>query len=179
MPPLLNSMLGDGGWRNVWYLWDNFGERDPRNMPDYFFRRPVRIDYDSAIRADTSRQNFSVAPRHWYVDVASRCDRCREVFDFTAAEQKAWYEEFGFYVDSFPKHCGACRRQRRRLKSLRQEYDRDIPQALTGGDLELKRRVAAVIDQLCESGESLPAKAHDNRRLLARQISKRGGTNTA
>jgi hypothetical protein len=134
-----------------------FGESDPRGMPPHFFWRHVGLDYDSAIRADTSKQDFSVAPRHWYIDAVFRCARCGGEFCFTAAEQKRWYEGYRFYVDSLPQECPACRRELRRLKSLRQEYDRIIAKALSSNDLNLKARVATIIDALCEAGADLPA----------------------
>jgi len=152
-----------------------FGEDNPRDMPRYFFTGHTHLDYESAIRADVSRQDFTDAPRHWYMDATFRCVRCGEEFRFTAAEQKLWYEEFRFYVDSRPNECPPCRRELRALKSLRQDYDRDIAEALASGDLDLKIRVARVVDQLCEAGVALPAKVHANRALLARQIARRSG----
>jgi hypothetical protein len=139
----------------------------------------VGLDYDSATKADTSRQNFTVAPRHWYVDVNVRCERCGEVFRFTAAEQKTWYEEYNFYVDSFPRHCRACRGERRKVKRLRQEYDRDIATALTSSDLDLKIRVATVVDELRDAGETLPERALENRRTLAKQLARHSRTRSA
>jgi hypothetical protein len=135
----------------------------------------LRLDYASAIRADTSKQDFTVAPRHWYLDATFTCDRCGEEYGFTAVEQRSWYEEYRFDVDSCPRECSACRRELRRLKSLRQEYDRDVARALASEELDLKVHVASVIDQLCEAGVALPAKVHANRALLSKQIARRGG----
>jgi hypothetical protein len=69
-----------------------FGESDPHGMPPHFFWGHLRLNYASAIRADTSRQDFTVAPRHWYIDAIFRCVRCDGEFDFTAVEQRSWYE---------------------------------------------------------------------------------------
>ena len=55
----------------------------------------------------------------WYIDATFLCERCHEEFCFTAAEQKIWYEDYGFYIDSTPKECVACRRELRRRKSIR------------------------------------------------------------
>ena len=161
-------------------MYDFFGQNDPQQMPPHFFWRHLRLDYDSAIKADTSKQDFSVAPRHWYIDATFECNRCHKEFCFTAAEQKAWYEDYAFYVDSCPNECQVCRREIRRLKSLWQEYDREIAQALlTRTELEVKTRLASVIDELREAGEALPAKTHENREVLAKQIERRRGPNTA
>jgi hypothetical protein len=151
-----------------------FGEDDPRKMPPHFFWRCVSLDYDSAIRADITRQDYSVVPRHWYIDAKFRCDRCQTVFGFSAQEQKVWYEGYGFWVDSCAKQCRDCRRELRDLKALRQEYDREIARALTGSsDLDLKIRIAAAIDHLLEAYQDSPIKVCENRKLLARQIARR------
>ena len=155
----------------------NFGRDDPREMPAHFFYRSLRIDYDSAVRADPERQNCSICPRYWYVDTIFPCDRCESEFAFSAAEQRIWYEEYGFWIDSLPKHCLECRRALRDLKAARQEYDRSIEEALRSDNAELKKRVAEVIDQLYELGGELPLRINTNRRRLAGQLERdRRGT---
>jgi Probable zinc-ribbon domain len=72
------------------------------DMPAHFFYRSLRIDYGSAVAADIERQNCSICPRYWYVDTIFPCDRCGSEFVFTVAEQRLWYEEYGFWIDSFP-----------------------------------------------------------------------------
>ncbi len=147
-----------------------FGSDDPREMPAHFFYGSLHVEYRSAVRADPERQNCSICPRHWYVDTVFSCDRCGGQFAFTAAEQRVWYEEYGFWVDSLPKHCLACRRELRDLKATRQEYDRGLAEALRTPDLELKKRLAAVIDRLYELGGPLPPRINENRRRLALQM---------
>jgi hypothetical protein len=141
-------------------------------MPDHFFYRSLRIDYDSAVRADPDRQNRSICPRHWYVDTIFPCNACGDDFAFTAAEQRSWYEEYGFWVDSLPKHCPGCRRQLRDLKATRQVYDRFVEEALQSNDLGLKKRLAQVIDLLYELGGELPPRINENRKRLAREIGR-------
>jgi hypothetical protein len=152
---------------------DFFGESDPHKMPPHFFWGCLHLEYDSSIRADVSKQNYTVAPRHWYINATFQCNRCEDRFCFSAEEQKAWYEEYGFYVDSQPRQCRDCRRELRGLKAIRQEYDRDVADALACDDLDLKVRVATLIDQLCEANVNLPIKIHENRKLLAKQIARR------
>ena len=149
-----------------------FGEDDPRKMPGHFYWGALRRDYASAVRADPERQNYSVVPRYWYLDATFRCARCEEEFTFSATEQRAWYEEYGFYVDAFPKHCLSCRREVRDAKELRREYDRDIENVIGGNDLEAKKKLAGTIDTLCEIGGELPPRMNENRRRLGRQISR-------
>jgi hypothetical protein len=148
----------------------DFGRDNPRDMPLHLFRGAVRIDYGSAVRANTERQNCSICPRYWYVDAAFRCQRCGETFTFTADEQRAWYEQYRFWIDSLPKHCLTCRGDLREVKDARREYDQFIEPALATDNLELKERIASVIDHLCELGGDLPPRIHVNRRRLARDI---------
>ena len=152
----------------------DFGRNDPREMPLFLFSRVLRLDYGTAVRADTERQNRSICPRYWYVDAAFPCDRCGAEFTFTAAEQRAWYEEYGFWIDSLPKHCLACRRELRRLKAARQQYDQGVAEALRTRDLDVKKRFASVIDELYELGGDLPPRINENRRRLANQIARAG-----
>jgi hypothetical protein len=150
----------------------DFGHDDPHDMPAHFFYRSVRVDYDSAVRANPERQNCSICPRHWYVDTIFPCDRCGGAFAFTAAEQRVWYEDYRFWIDSLPKHCLECRRELRELKAARRDYDRWVEQALRTDDLELKKRLARVIDQLYELGGELPPRVNETRSCLARQIAR-------
>ena len=151
---------------------DYFGETSSANMPRHFFWECLHLNHDSAIRADVSRQNYSVCPRHWYVDATFKCTRCSDTFCFTAAEQKRWYEELGFYVDSYAKNCPTCRRDDRQKKLLRQRYDRDIESTLQSKDVESKKHLANVIDELYSYGADLPQKMHANRKVLGNQIAR-------
>src|SRR5688572_28793503 len=139
-----------------------FGRDDPREMPVHFFLWSLRIDYQSAVRADVERQNCSICPRYWYIDATFQCARCESEFTFSAGEQRTWYEEYGFWVDALPKHCLACRRDLPNLKELRREYDRDVAGAIESDDLEANKRLAGIIDQLYELGGELPERINEN-----------------
>jgi hypothetical protein len=152
----------------------DFGRDDPRAMPAFLFRDVVGMDYASAVRADPEKQNCSICPRYWYVTATFRCARCARDFDFTATEQRVWYEEYGFWIDSLPRHCLDCRRALRQERAARRTYDREIEAALRGDDVERKRRLAAVIDELCELGGELPPRLSEKRRRLARQLERAG-----
>lgn len=147
-----------------------FGSDDPREMPIHFFFGAVRVHYRTAVRSHPEKQNCSICPRYWYVDADFACARCGAEFTFSADEQRTWYEEYGFWVDSVPKNCLACRRDARLAAALRREYDERIAEVLQRGNLDSRTRLAAVIDQLYEIGESLPPRIHENRRRLAHQI---------
>jgi len=147
-----------------------FGSDDPREMPMHLFRGSLRVDYGSAVRSDPGKQNCSICPRYWYVDAFFLCDRCGSEFVFSAAEQRLWYEQYGFWVDSIPRHCVSCRRELRDLKAARREYDANVERVLERGDLESRKQLARVIDQLYELGSPLPPQITENRRRLAKQI---------
>src|SRR3990172_474214 len=105
------------------YTMSDFGRNDPREMPVHFFYRSLRLDYGTAVRADFERQNCSICPRYWYVNATFPCGHCGAEFTFSAAEQRVWYEDYGFWIDALPRHCLGCRRKLRELKAVRQEYD--------------------------------------------------------
>lgn len=150
-----------------------FGEDDPADMPPHFFWAHLRLDFASAVKADTSRQNFTVCPRHWYLDATFACTRCGREFLFSTEEQRYWYEELRFYVDSHPRQCQECRSELRKLKALRQEYDREIANALRReSSSELKERLIVVIDMLRDGGIVLPDRADQNRNTLAKQLER-------
>lgn len=150
----------------------DFGRNDPREMPAHLFFGSVRVDYGTAVRADFEKQNCSICPRYWYVDAVFLCARCRHEFTFSAAEQHAWYEDYGFWIDSLPTRCLICRRNLRDLKRARREYDQRVAEVLQARDLKAKKRLARVIDRLYETGGELPPRINENRRRLANQISK-------
>jgi len=79
---------------------DVFGDTDPKKMPLHLFRGAVSIDYGTAVRADVSKQDYTVCPRHRYIDATFKCIDCGNDFLFSTDEQRFWYEQRRFYVDS-------------------------------------------------------------------------------
>lgn len=151
------------------------GKNDPKGMPAFFFSDAMRLDYSSATRANVEKQYASVIPRYWYIDAIVKCQRCEKEFCFTAAEQRVWYEEYGFWIDSFPKRCLTCRHALAEIKALQQEYDRDIARALGTQDIKLKRRMIELIKRLVDMGQDLPPRIHEKRRILSTQIDRDAG----
>lgn len=84
---------------------------------------------ESAILADFSRQNFTTFPRGYYVDMLAVCRTCARPFLFFAREQKYWYEDLHFYIDTDCVHCSACRaashEHRDRLRRYAEHVGRD------------------------------------------------------
>ena len=94
----------------------------PYNVPesvvrDSFWAYATETIYaKSAIPADTEKQNYSVFPRQYYVDILKSCRDCKHKFIFFALEQKYWYEELGFYIDADCVRCTNCRAEDRETK---------------------------------------------------------------
>ncbi len=154
-------------------MFDMYDRNDPLKMPSHFFYGALHVDYTTAMKADISKQDYSICPRFWYIDASFACDRCGENFIFSADEQRFWYEEAGFYVDSFPRQCRECRRELRELKSLRQEYNRDIAAVLADRlGLAKKQRLIDVVNAMEAGGVQLPAKLRDDYRTLKQQIER-------
>ena len=150
-----------------------FGENNPRGMPSHLFFGSRRMDYSTAQRADISRQNYSVCPRHWYVDATFTCRDCGEEFIFSASEQRFWYEDRHFWIDSLPTRCIPCRKEQRVRLNLRKRYDALISTALAACPPETKKEVVAIINELEAAEDEIPEKMKENLAVLYAQLSKR------
>jgi hypothetical protein len=81
-----------------------------------------RIFPETALQADTTRQNFSIYPRTYYVDILRACRTCQRPFIFSAREQRYWYETLRFWVDADCVECVECRRESRALQRRLRRY---------------------------------------------------------
>lgn len=77
---------------------------------------------ETALPADTSKQNYAVFPRAYYVDVARTCRSCTRRFIFFAREQRYWFETLRFFVDADCVLCPECRRTAHSLKRRLRRY---------------------------------------------------------
>lgn len=154
------------------YSSDHFGQHSPKRMPVHFFFEANRMNYETAQSADISRQNYSVCPRYWYVDATFNCADCGKEFTFSASEQRFWFEDMFFWVDSRPKRCVPCRKAERADVELRKRYDSMIGSALGKCPIETKQEVVAIIDELEASGRKIPDRMKENRSQLCAQLSK-------
>ena len=140
-------------------------------MPPHFFYGAIDLDYNTAIKADTNKQNYSVCPREWYIDAKFNCNGCHNPFLWSASEQKAWFEDYQFWVDSYPTHCKECRKEKRELKKIRQEYDRLVSNARSSKEIRIKKKVVDLISSL-EMSLKLPDGIIKTKKDLLRQIKK-------
>lgn len=133
------------------------------------------MDYKTSQKADISKQNYTVCPRHWYVDATFVCRDCGQEFVFKVSEQRFWYEERRFYVDSIPKACPNCRRAERTRVELRRRYDALITEALGECPDEKKREVITLICDLEAMEETIPERMKENRARLLKQLGQSDG----
>jgi Probable zinc-ribbon domain len=82
----------------------------------------VRIP-NTAIPADVSRQRPATIPVTHYFDAKRQCADCGSPFIFFAAEQKYWYEELGFPLESDCLRCVVCRKKQQGLELNRLRYE--------------------------------------------------------
>jgi hypothetical protein len=79
---------------------------------------------ETAIAADTSRQQRATVQVTHYYDVERRCRDCRKPFIFFAVEQKHWYEVLRFPLEADAVRCPACRKRNQTLGKARATYQR-------------------------------------------------------
>ncbi len=103
-----------------------FNATDKMVRDSFWGYKDADIFIESAIPADTSRQNCATFPRGYYVDVLKLCRDCKRKFIFFAREQKHWFEELGFYVDADCVRCTECRVSEKELKRVLQRYSNAI-----------------------------------------------------
>ena len=151
---------------------DIFGSTSPKKMPLHFFWKAIDIDYSTAIRADITTQDYSVCPRHWYIDARFQCCTCNKEFLWLVEEQRTWFEIFHFYVDSNPNLCQDCRAKRRDAVQLRQEYDALVNTARSSGSTEQKQRIVEIVNELEAYWSCVPDKMKETRETFQGQLSK-------
>jgi hypothetical protein len=98
----------------------------------------------TAINADLTKQTRATVPVTHYFDVKRNCRECNRPFIFFAEEQKHWYEELGFGVDSDCVRCPQCRKRQQVLARTRERYEglfhlaeRNVEQDLEMADCSL------------------------------------------
>ncbi|NRB25515.1 zinc-ribbon domain-containing protein [Shewanella sp.] len=77
---------------------------------------------ETAIAADTTKQNYAIYPRSTYVDIEEECEVCGRPFIFFAQEQKHWFEELGFWIDAHCTRCVECRKKDQEIRLMQKRY---------------------------------------------------------
>lgn len=114
---------------------------------------------NTAIAANTARQNRPTIAVTHYFDSRRSCVDCGQSFLFFAAEQKYWYEVLGFPLEANCVRCVPCRKQQRTLQAQRQRYEELVV---------LEDRTADQDIALIESALALVGASVFGRRLLER-----------
>ena len=78
---------------------------------------------NTAVVADLSRQTPATVPVTHYFDLERTCRDCKRPFIFFAAEQKHWYEELGFGLESDCVRCIECRKHQQGIARQREQYE--------------------------------------------------------
>lgn len=85
-------------------------------------RKPELVP-GTAICADLTKQTRATNPVTHYYDIDHRCVDCGKRFIFFAEEQRYWYEELGFGLESQAVRCPPCRKQQQLLDRARRRYE--------------------------------------------------------
>ena len=125
--------------------------------------RPKRIP-NTAIVADLARQAPATVPVTHYFDLERECRDCGRPFIFFAAEQKHWYEELGFGLDSDCVRCIECRKRQQGIARERELYESlfHVPDKT----VEQLLQMAAACLSLIEAGVFTAKQAQRVRMLL-------------
>jgi hypothetical protein len=92
------------------------------DLSSYSSNRTRRIA-NTAILADLARQTPATVPVTHYFDLERKCRDCGRPFIFFAEEQKHWYEELGFGLDSDCVRCAECRKLQQGIARQREIYE--------------------------------------------------------
>lgn len=78
---------------------------------------------NTAIVADLLKQTRATVPVTHYFDLERRCRDCKRQFIFFADEQRYWYEELEFGLESDCVRCPECRKKQQGVARLRERYE--------------------------------------------------------
>jgi len=145
------------------------------------FPQYKRLNYQSAIQADTSKHKASTyfgSHRTWYIDAWFDCEQCGKEFCWTVQEQQCWFEQLHFWIDAYPKSCPDCRKNRRRKREKCNRLNNDYASLakiaiLRSTDLKTKQQALELINEIEQlSEEPLTRGIVEKREILLRQIEK-------
>ncbi len=129
-------------------------------------RKDQRHIPGTAVAADLSKQVPATLPVTHYFDIERRCRGCGLLFLFYALEQKHWYEELGFGLDSDCVRCVPCRKKDQEIQRLRRRYQMLVTEEVRTDAEELE--LARCHLSLMEDGIFPPGHAEKIRAFLNR-----------
>ncbi len=103
---------------------------------------------NTAIVADISRQTPATVPVTHYFDVSRKCRDCGRAFIFFADEQRHWYEELGFPLESDCVRCFPCRKREHGIALARERYEElfHVPDKTAEEHLQMAECCLALIE---------------------------------
>lgn len=103
----------------------------------------------TAIIANLKRQTAATVPVTHYFDVERTCRDCGKPFIFFAQEQKHWYEELGFGLDSDCVRCVPCRKRQQGISRVRERYEElfHVPNRTDDENLEFADCCLKLVEQ--------------------------------
>lgn len=126
---------------------------------------PARIP-GTAIIANLARQSAATVQVTHYFDLERQCRDCGNPFIFFADEQKYWYEELGFGLDSDCVRCVACRKRRQMIAQWLKRYEELFHMAVRSNQETLE--MAECCLSLIEASVFTPKQLQRVRGLLKR-----------
>ena len=133
---------------------------------------PTCLETGRALKAALDKQVFCDHPPYLaYYDVTmDPCTDCGQPYVFGASEQRFWYEELQFMVQSRPKQCAPCRKQRRE-RNLAQQQLGEATRTLDPRDPD---QLATVAELLYQAGAHRKGREYAARaRNLVRRLGNR------
>ena len=95
-----------------------------------------------------------------------------KIFIWSASDQRVWFEDYRFFVDSKATRCNVCRKQQREVLALQRKYDSIVADARSGKDLIKKKTVVGLVDQIASMTDSVPERLVETREAFLKQIRK-------
>ena len=90
----------------------------------------------------------ATVPVTHYFDAKRECADCGKPFIFFAAEQKYWYEELGFPLESDCVRCVVCRKKQQGLELNRQRYEElfHVQERTSAQNLEMAEYALSLVE---------------------------------
>lgn len=127
------------------------------------------LETGRAIEGKVAEQTFCDNPPYLaYLDKKKNCETCSKNYIFSKEEQKFWYEELKFWVQSTPKNCQACRKEIRNKKNLNTKLSKLIKHA----DLKDANQLIEISQLYFEMGKVEKGKKYATLAKKAMKIKK-------
>jgi len=91
---------------------------------------------------------FEWIPIIYYRPTLINCKICKNAFNFSAQEQKVWYEEYKIFTDVKPKLCLPCRRKSKVIKKINEELSPLLKEVTTKPTKEKLVRISELYIEL-------------------------------